>query len=86
MLSLIFGRSESSTLYSCDDDIFNNDLKSGNWMCKLDNNYDRTTVPERERRYRRTNTRSMGSLGDSPFWGEETPRTVGSAVAAWHRA
>ena len=42
----VYGWSESAKFYSCDDDIFNNDLKSGNWICKLDNNYDRTTVPE----------------------------------------
>ena len=45
MLLLIFGRSESSTLYSCDDDIFDNELKAGNWICKLDESYDKSGVP-----------------------------------------
>ena len=45
MLLLIFGRIESSTLYSCDDDIFDNKLKAGNWICKLDESYDKSGVP-----------------------------------------
>ena len=45
ILLLIFGRSESSTLYSCDDDIFDNELKAGNWICKLDESYDKSGVP-----------------------------------------
>ena len=45
MLLLIFGRIESSTLYSCDDDIFDNKLKAGNWICKLDESYDKSVVP-----------------------------------------
>ena len=45
MLLSIFGRSEASTLYSCDDDIFDNELKAGNWICKLDESYDKSGVP-----------------------------------------
>ena len=43
---LIFGGSESTPLYTCDDEIFGNELKAGNWICKLDKDYDRTTVPK----------------------------------------
>ena len=46
VIMLIFGWSESSTLYSCDDDIFNNELKAGNWICKLDKSYDKSGVPK----------------------------------------
>ena len=45
-LMLTFGWSESSILYSCDDDIFTNELIAGNWICKLDKSYDKSRVPK----------------------------------------
>ena len=43
---LIFGGSESTPLYACNDEIFNNELKDGNWICKIDKDYDKNTVPK----------------------------------------
>ena len=43
---LIFGRSESTPLYACNDEIFNNELQAGNWICKEDINYDNGIVPQ----------------------------------------
>ena len=40
-----FYLSVSAILDSCDDDIFKNELKTGNWICKLDKNYEISEVP-----------------------------------------
>lgn len=43
---LLFGKCESADLYNCDDEVFDKVYKTGNWMCKLDKNYDELSVPK----------------------------------------
>ena len=44
-MALLFDLSQSSQLYACDDEIFENELKANNWICKLDKDYDVMAVP-----------------------------------------
>ena len=45
LMVVVFDLSESYNFYACNDEIFKNELKNNNWICKLDKNYDEMEAP-----------------------------------------